>query len=216
MCKFVPFITTTSVLSGSLTLVAIALDRYLAVMRPVLGFWSPDKRFSTLSMLLIWACSIGSSGPLLGIYDYRKIYLLDVEDSSEESEEVVTAVPEELVVTELEMVHMCLAGDVSQRLDYRLIQLTAIKGIWTGGCQVVESMFRLSYQPRRKQFMQFYKYSVLARRRTLLRHTVHPDLPAVHCVLPMAECRDCEAALAAEALPPGAAGAASGAQGGSV
>nr|AAQ10886.1 G-protein coupled receptor [Drosophila melanogaster] len=121
MCKFVPFITTTSVLSGSLTLVAIALDRYLAVMRPVLGFWSPDKRFSTLSMLLIWACSIGSSGPLLGIYDYRKIYLLDVEDSREESEEVVTAVPEELVVTELEMVHMCLAGDHDVGLYYVIL-----------------------------------------------------------------------------------------------
>lgn len=114
MCKFVPFITTTSVLSGSLTLVAIALDRYLAVMRPVLGFWNPDTRFSALCMLLIWACSIGASGPLLGIYDYRWIYLLQVECNHTEVE-VTTAMPEEVVVTELELVHMCLAGDVSQR-----------------------------------------------------------------------------------------------------
>jgi len=122
MCNFVPFITTTSVLSGSLTLVAIALDRYLAVMRPVLGFWNPDIRFSCLCMLLIWACSIGASGPLLGIYEYKRIFLLRMDDdSSEESGGVPTVVPEELVVTELEMVHMCLAGDVSQRLDYRFI-----------------------------------------------------------------------------------------------
>ncbi|EDW92508.1 uncharacterized protein LOC6532018 [Drosophila yakuba] len=129
MCKFVPFITTTSVLSGSLTLVAIALDRYLAVMRPVLGFWSPDKRFSTLCMLLIWACSIGSSGPLLGIYDYQKIFLLDAEDSGEDTgnesggmeEQGATAVPEELVVTELEMVHMCLAGDHDVGLYYVIL-----------------------------------------------------------------------------------------------
>ncbi|XP_001976576.2 orexin receptor type 2 [Drosophila erecta] len=124
MCKFVPFITTMSVLSGSLTLVAIALDRYLAVMRPVLGFWSPDKRFSTLCMLLIWACSIGSSGPLLGIYDYRQIFLLEVEDSGEErggKEVVATAVPEELTVTELEMVHMCLAGDHDVGLYYVIL-----------------------------------------------------------------------------------------------
>ncbi|XP_017124408.1 gastrin/cholecystokinin type B receptor [Drosophila elegans] len=122
MCKFVPFITTTSVLSGSLTLVAIALDRYLAVMRPVLGFWSPDIRFSSLSMLLIWACAIGSSGPLLGIYAYKVIFLLDVEDSSEESgEQGNTPVPEELMVTELEMAHMCVAGDHDVGLYYVIL-----------------------------------------------------------------------------------------------
>ncbi|XP_020804647.1 orexin receptor type 1 [Drosophila serrata] len=124
MCKFVPFITTTSVLSGSLTLVAIALDRYLAVMRPVLGFWNPDYRFSTLCMLLIWACSIGASGPLLGIYDYRWIYLLEVEcDQAEEepSTSIVTVEPEEVVVTELELVHMCLAGDHDVGLYYVIL-----------------------------------------------------------------------------------------------
>ncbi|XP_017016901.1 orexin/Hypocretin receptor type 1 [Drosophila kikkawai] len=123
MCKFVPFITTTSVLSGSLTLVAIALDRYLAVMRPVLGFWNPDYRFSTLCMLLIWACSIGASGPLLGIYDYRLIYLLDVErnKTEEETTSTVTVEPEELVVTELELVHMCLAGDHDVGLYYVIL-----------------------------------------------------------------------------------------------
>ncbi|XP_017007914.2 gastrin/cholecystokinin type B receptor [Drosophila takahashii] len=122
MCNFVPFITTTSVLSGSLTLVAIALDRYLAIMRPVLGFWNPDIRFSSLCMLLIWACSIGASGPLLGIYEYKRICLLGVEnDSSEESAEVPTAVPEELVITQLEMVHMCLAGDHDVGLYYVIL-----------------------------------------------------------------------------------------------
>lgn len=116
MCKFVPFATTTSVLSGSLTLVAIALDRYLAIMRPVLGFWNPDYRFSVVIMLLIWACSIGASGPLLGIYDFQHIYLLDAEDTNAEDESNTVEVPEELVVTELELVHMCLAGDVSPQL----------------------------------------------------------------------------------------------------
>ncbi|XP_044317916.1 gastrin/cholecystokinin type B receptor [Drosophila rhopaloa] len=121
MCKFVPFITTTSVLSGSLTLVAIALDRYLAVMRPVLGFWNPDIRFSCMSMLLIWACSIGSSGPLLGIYEYKEIFLLEESDTSENSEEITAAVPEELVVTELEMAHMCVAGDHDVGLYYVIL-----------------------------------------------------------------------------------------------
>jgi len=64
--------------------------------------------------------------------------------------------------------------------------------------------------------MQFYKYFVLARHRTLLRHTVRPDFPALHSVLRVVECGDCEATVAKEALPPGAAGAAAGAQGGSV
>ncbi|KAH8284573.1 hypothetical protein KR018_004557 [Drosophila ironensis] len=118
MCKFVPFVTTTSVLSGSLTLVAIALDRYLAIMRPVLGFWNPDYRFSVVCMLLIWACSIGASGPLLGIYDFQHIYLLDAEDASEYRDDPSTVMPEELVVTELELVHMCLAGDHAVGLYY--------------------------------------------------------------------------------------------------
>ncbi|KAH8337807.1 hypothetical protein KR067_004481 [Drosophila pandora] len=118
MCKFVPFVTTTSVLSGSLTLVAIALDRYLAIMRPVLGLWNPDYRFSVVTMLLIWACSIGASGPLLGIYDFQHVYLLDAEDTNAEDEDNNAEVPEELVVTELELVHMCLAGDHAVGLYY--------------------------------------------------------------------------------------------------
>ncbi|KAH8401061.1 hypothetical protein KR009_002763 [Drosophila setifemur] len=125
MCKFVPFVTTMSVLTGSLTLVAIALDRYLAIMRPVLGFWNPDIRFSTLSMLLIWACSIGASVPLLGIYDCKRIYLLQVEESYGigRDMEVATAtvMPEELVVSELELAHMCLAGEHDVALYYVIL-----------------------------------------------------------------------------------------------
>ncbi|XP_016953068.1 gastrin/cholecystokinin type B receptor [Drosophila biarmipes] len=122
MCNFVPFITTTAVLSGSLTLVAIALDRYLAVMRPVLGFWNPDNRFSSLCMLLIWACSIGASGPLLGIYEYKRIRLLDWDDETYQSSGgLLTVLPEDLVVTELELVHMCLAGDHDIGLYYVIL-----------------------------------------------------------------------------------------------
>lgn len=164
MCKFVPFVTTTSVLSGSLTLVAIALDRYLAIMRPVLGLWNPDYRFSVVTMLLIWACSIGASGPLLGIYDFQHVYLLDAEDNKAEGEDNNAEVPEELVVTELELVHMCLAGDVSPQLGLSLgsgvIKWDLRGDLGWGNPSMLSNQCPpyLISRVCRKQFMQFYKY----------------------------------------------------------
>ncbi|BFG05663.1 uncharacterized protein DMAD_04350 [Drosophila madeirensis] len=119
MCKFVPFVTTTSLLSGSLALVAIAADRYLAVMRPVLGFWNPDIRFSCLIVGLIWLCSIGASAPLIGIYKHQKIYLLEMELKLQTTDEGET--DESLEVTELELVSMCLAGDHNEGLFYVIL-----------------------------------------------------------------------------------------------
>uniref|UniRef100_A0A6P4EDZ7 Uncharacterized protein LOC108041343 n=1 Tax=Drosophila rhopaloa TaxID=1041015 RepID=A0A6P4EDZ7_DRORH len=175
MCKFVPFITTTSVLSGSLTLVAIALDRYLAVMRPVLGFWNPDIRFSCMSMLLIWACSIGSSGPLLGIYEYKEIFLLEESDTSENSEEITAAVPEELVVTELEMAHMCVAGDHDVGLYYvilfTLIFLPCIVSFLWLNATIARQLWlrRHFHQEQQSVRVSFWL-------RTLTRHTFGPEL----------------------------------------
>ncbi|XP_022232709.2 gastrin/cholecystokinin type B receptor [Drosophila obscura] len=122
MCRVVPFVTTTSVLSGSLSLVAIATDRYLAVMRPVLGFWNPDIRFSCLCVALIWLCSIGASAPLLGIYGYHKVYLLELETENPPQQTTDDGeTDEKLEVTELELVSMCLASDHNEGLFYVML-----------------------------------------------------------------------------------------------
>ncbi|XP_017146172.1 gastrin/cholecystokinin type B receptor [Drosophila miranda] len=121
MCRFVPFVTTTSVLSGSLTLVAIASDRYLAVMRPVLGFWNPDIRYSCLCVGLIWVCSIGASAPLFGIYEYQRIYLLELETPTQQTTDDDGETDQKLEVTELELVSMCLAGVSNEGLYYVIL-----------------------------------------------------------------------------------------------
>ncbi|XP_033253530.1 QRFP-like peptide receptor [Drosophila miranda] len=86
MSRFVPFVTTTSVLSGSLTLVAIAC----------------------LCVGLIWVCSIGASAALFGIYEYQRIYLLELETPTQQTTDDDGETDQKLEVTELELVSMCL------------------------------------------------------------------------------------------------------------
>ncbi|XP_023032087.1 neuropeptide FF receptor 2 [Drosophila willistoni] len=126
MCKFVPFITTAAVLASSLTLVAIAFDRYMAIMRAVLGFWNPDVRICVICMAGIWLASMGTSGPLFTIYDLDKIYLLELDEpqlQSNQGEGTTTAMPttEDLLVTELELVSMCITGDHDVGLYYVIL-----------------------------------------------------------------------------------------------
>ncbi|XP_036332260.1 tyramine receptor Ser-2 [Rhagoletis pomonella] len=78
MCHLVPFLTTVAILVSSMTLVGIALDRYFAVMRAVISFWNPGAIFCVLSMLTIWATSMGISYPALRVYNLYPVYILTV------------------------------------------------------------------------------------------------------------------------------------------
>ncbi|XP_037809195.1 uncharacterized protein LOC119601960 [Lucilia sericata] len=79
MCSFVPFATTSAILASSMTLVGIAVDRYFAVMKAVIGFWNPSVISCIVCMLCIWLASIGIACPVFTIYDLIPVYILTEE-----------------------------------------------------------------------------------------------------------------------------------------
>ncbi|XP_005185299.2 5-hydroxytryptamine receptor 1 [Musca domestica] len=79
MCSFVPFATTVAILASSMTLVGIAVDRYYAVMRAVIGFWQPSAISCIVGMVCIWLASIGIACPVFNIYDIMPVYILTEE-----------------------------------------------------------------------------------------------------------------------------------------
>ncbi|XP_013101470.2 5-hydroxytryptamine receptor [Stomoxys calcitrans] len=76
MCNLVPFATTAAILASSMTLVGIAVDRYYAVMKAVVGFWQPTVICCFVCMLCIWLASLGIACPVFNIYDIMPVYIL--------------------------------------------------------------------------------------------------------------------------------------------
>ncbi|KAH8297494.1 hypothetical protein KR044_013236, partial [Drosophila immigrans] len=97
MCKLVPFVNTATVMFSSLILVAIALDRYMAIRRAASSLWNPSWLFCGLCIGGIWLTSVVCALPLFVISGVKKFYLQPTE---------------ELVVSELHLVSMCLGMSV--------------------------------------------------------------------------------------------------------
>ncbi|XP_050091276.1 neuropeptide Y receptor type 5 [Anopheles aquasalis] len=76
MCTFSPFLQTMAVLVNSITLVAIALDRYMAVVRLMKGSWKPNGWFCATCAVLIWGLGAGISSPMLTLYEVFDIVVL--------------------------------------------------------------------------------------------------------------------------------------------
>ncbi|KFB50011.1 hypothetical protein ZHAS_00018053 [Anopheles sinensis] len=76
MCTFSPFVQTMAVLVNSITLVAIALDRYMAVVRLMKGTWEPNGWFCVTCAVLIWGLGAGISSPMLTLYEMFDIVVL--------------------------------------------------------------------------------------------------------------------------------------------
>uniref|UniRef100_A0A182MBS4 G-protein coupled receptors family 1 profile domain-containing protein n=1 Tax=Anopheles culicifacies TaxID=139723 RepID=A0A182MBS4_9DIPT len=76
MCTFSPFVQTMAVLVNSITLVAIALDRYMAVRSLVKGVWEPNGWFCVTCGVLIWGLAAGISSPMLTLYEMFDIVVL--------------------------------------------------------------------------------------------------------------------------------------------
>uniref|UniRef100_A0AAG5DUN5 G-protein coupled receptors family 1 profile domain-containing protein n=1 Tax=Anopheles atroparvus TaxID=41427 RepID=A0AAG5DUN5_ANOAO len=76
MCTFSPFVQTMAVLVNSITLVAIALDRYMAVVRLMKGTWEPNGWFCVTCAVLIWGLGAGISSPMLTLYTMYDIVVL--------------------------------------------------------------------------------------------------------------------------------------------
>ncbi|KAL9702391.1 hypothetical protein quinque_005909 [Culex quinquefasciatus] len=75
-CNLAPFFQTMAVLVNSITLVAIALDRYMAVVRLTKGIWEPSGIFCIICSILIWGLAAGISTPMLTLYEIYNVVVL--------------------------------------------------------------------------------------------------------------------------------------------
>lgn len=99
MCSFVPFVNTATIMASSLLLVAIAMDRYMAIRRAVSKMWNPGLRFCVLALGGIWLMSLLCALPLFFISDTKYVYL---------------QLTDELILDELQLATVCLGMQVSR------------------------------------------------------------------------------------------------------
>lgn len=76
MCGFIPFVTTMAILVNSFTLVGIAVDRYLAIIRFVKGTWEPSKLFCAAGAVFVWGLAAGISSPMMSSYYIAEFYII--------------------------------------------------------------------------------------------------------------------------------------------
>lgn len=76
MCGFIPFVTTMAILVNSFTLVGIAVDRYLAVIRLIKGTWEPSKLFCGAGAVFVWGLAAGISSPMISSYYISEFYII--------------------------------------------------------------------------------------------------------------------------------------------
>ncbi|XP_058829362.1 alpha-2A adrenergic receptor [Topomyia yanbarensis] len=86
-CSFAPYIQTLAILVNSVTLVAIALDRYMAVVQLTKGSYEPSRVFCITCAVLIWGLSAGVSSPMLTLYQIYDIIVLIMDP---ENPEIIT------------------------------------------------------------------------------------------------------------------------------
>lgn len=69
MCNWIPFLTTMAILVNSITLVCIALDRYMAVAKVVMkSSWEPKVIYCLIGSACVWLCGAGIASPMLSAY----------------------------------------------------------------------------------------------------------------------------------------------------
>lgn len=101
MCSLSPFMSTVSVLANSITLVAIAVDRYLSVIKLMRNVWETRGIYCLFFAIIIWGLSIGIAVPTLNAFKYMTVYAvqLDPHNSS--------------VIISAAKIDLCAAGKVS-------------------------------------------------------------------------------------------------------
>lgn len=60
MCSLIPFASVCAILASSVTLTAIALDRYQAIVRALKDNWEPGGCFSAASVIIVWSLAAGT------------------------------------------------------------------------------------------------------------------------------------------------------------
>lgn len=59
LCGLIPFATTLAILVNSFTLVGIAVDRYIAVIKIIKGSWEPSTIFCVAFAVAVWGLAAG-------------------------------------------------------------------------------------------------------------------------------------------------------------
>lgn len=81
----VPFIQTSAVLTGSMSLILIALDRFLAVRNKSNAKLLQNKFFCLTVIFGVWALGFGISSPVLFSYEYIDALVIPDDDDNDES-----------------------------------------------------------------------------------------------------------------------------------
>lgn len=76
MCSFTPFATTAAILANSMTLVGIALDRYLAIVKYINGTWNPSAILCVSWAIFVWGLAAGIASPMLSSFYLIEFYII--------------------------------------------------------------------------------------------------------------------------------------------
>lgn len=76
MCSFTPFATTAAILANSMTLVGIALDRYMAIVKYINGTWNPNTIMCVSWIIFVWGLAAAIASPMLNSYYLTEFYII--------------------------------------------------------------------------------------------------------------------------------------------
>ncbi|KAG5674190.1 hypothetical protein PVAND_004172 [Polypedilum vanderplanki] len=82
-CTIIPFLQTLSLLSGSMSLVSIALDRYMAIFNRKNFQWEPGMILCLSGVFIIWLLAAGISSPMF--FSYETVNIIVVPEDNQEN-----------------------------------------------------------------------------------------------------------------------------------
>lgn len=65
-----------AILVNSFTLVGIAIDRYLAIVRWIKGTWEPSTLFCGACAVFVWGLAAGISSPMMSSYYIAEFFII--------------------------------------------------------------------------------------------------------------------------------------------
>lgn len=97
-----PFLTTWAVLVNSFVLVAIALDRYVAVgkMWRMPHGWEPSSTWCAALAAVAWLAGAAVAGPMVQRYHYVDVFIIETNPANR-TEQI-----------DVQLAHMCLGDKV--------------------------------------------------------------------------------------------------------
>ena len=85
-----------------MTLVGIAIDRYIAITRLLGGSWKPKRLFCTVFLICVWGLAGGIASPALSTYFVNDVLIIITE-------------PENHTIIDILPVQMCTSVKVNMK-----------------------------------------------------------------------------------------------------